>query len=435
MTRPASRIRFTRALCTLILLGAAAASAGGQAAGSALHDFGPDPLAVNLAATAEPLSLEDLVEGAIVFSGPTDAQRAAAAQGLQAVIAAFRRQAAGVTDARSLGELALSFLHDSVLRRYSSPAAGVDSALSTGDYNCVSSAVLYFILARSVGLPVGAVRTSDHVFCTVGVGPGRVDVETTNRYGFEPGTRREFSDTFGTVTGFTYVPPASYSERHAIGEKELLALILHDRVSAAVGRADHLGATTIAMTEWTLAPSDLSRSALVTSTGNAAAALGMADRFPDAFDLLSRVEGALGAQADLSRRRTELAHNWVVALAEDGDLDGADALLGDPARVRYLEPADASDLAVWIVQLRGEQPVLRGDYQAAADIITAGLARLGAVSELLRALEAYSHNAFAQLYNAKRFAEAKHAVDAALARYPDSRLLRQDLDLAAKALR
>jgi hypothetical protein len=376
------------------------------------------------------------VPALVASAAPAGAQSAeppVAGARLQATVDSFRRQAAGTSDARELAERALAFLHDNVLRRYAPLAARVDSALATGEYNCVSSAVLYLILARSVGLPVGAARTADHVLCVVDVAGSRVDVETTNRYGFDPGTRKEFTDTFGAVTGFSYVPPTDYRARQAIGEKGLLALILHDRVSLLIDRGRHLEAIGPAMAEWTLAPSELSRGALVTSIGNAAASLGMARRFSEACDLLGQAIGAIGPEPALQKRRAEITHNWIVALAETGELDAAEALLADPSRASLLDAADRGSLGAWTVELRAEGAARRGDYQAAADLVAAGLARLGSSAELLQAFEAYSHNLFARAWNARRFAEARACVDAALAIYPESRLLRQDRDLAAKA--
>ena len=429
---PAAR-HLSRALAVPALL-AAAALAGAQAPDPPVFaQLSPDPLAANLAVTAEPLPLADLEQAGIVFSGATESEQPAVAQRLQSLVDGFRRQTTGVTDARTLGEQALVFLHANVLTRYAPLAARVDAALATGEYNCVSSAVLYLILARSVGLPVRAARTSDHVLCVVEADGRRVDVETTNRYGFDPGTRKEFTDTFGAVTGFTYVPPTNYRARQDIGEKELLSLILHDRVSLLVDRGQHLAAIGPAMTEWTLAPSELSHGAMVTSISNAASSLAMARRFAEACDLLARSAEAIGAEPALEKRRGEITHNWVVALAESGELDAADALLADPARASFLEDSDRGSLAAWIIELRAEAPARRGDYQAAADLIAAGLARLGANAELLHAFETYSHNVFARAYNARRFAEARAAADAALARYPGSRLLQQDRDLAAKA--
>ena len=45
------------------------------------------------------------------------------------------------------------------------------------------------------------------------------------------------------------------------------------------------------------------------------------------------------------------------------------------------------------------------------------------------------HNAFAQLFNAKKLTNAKSVLDQGIAAYPESRMFQQDLELLKKAQR
>ena len=134
---------------------------------------------------------------------------AAAKDRLSALLLKFRDEVADVSDQAALAERALTFLHKNLFTTYSVQQTRVDTALETGVYNCVSSAVLYLILARSVGLSVGGVRTADHAFCSVLVNGQQIDVETTNPFGFNPGAKKDFTDSFGKVTGFTMFRPGT----------------------------------------------------------------------------------------------------------------------------------------------------------------------------------------------------------------------------------
>ena len=87
------------------------------------------------------------------------------------------------------------------------------------------------VLAKSVGLDVEGVMTRNHAFVTVAAGAERIDVETTNRFGFDPGNRRDFHDAFGRTTGFAYVPAGNYRDRTAISPVELISLILSNRIA------------------------------------------------------------------------------------------------------------------------------------------------------------------------------------------------------------
>ncbi|MDR2808363.1 MAG: hypothetical protein LBB43_05065 [Spirochaetaceae bacterium] len=137
-------------------------------------------------------------------------------------------------DITQRGEYILSYLYKTLLKSYSERQTRVDIAVGSGDYNCVSSAVLYSIFARAAGLDVRAVVTQDHAFVTLNAGsaasPKLIDVETTSEYGFNPGSKKEFLDSFGR-TGFVYSEPGNYKDRAAISSFELASLILTNRIS------------------------------------------------------------------------------------------------------------------------------------------------------------------------------------------------------------
>ena len=178
---------------------------------------------------------QDLIDIALRASG---AERSARNQGAapyrEIVIAAAEELRASPElprDKRARGEYVLGFTHKKFLKRYVENQTRLDEIINTGRYNCVSSAVLYAILAAAVDLDVRGVMTRDHAFATVDIGTEIIDVETTNPYGFDPGSRREFHDAFGKLTGFAYVPSRNYRDRAAISLLELCSLILSNRIA------------------------------------------------------------------------------------------------------------------------------------------------------------------------------------------------------------
>ena len=114
--------------------------------------------------------------------------------------------------------------------------------------------------------------------------------------------------------------------------------------------------------------------------------------------------------------------------SEDGD---------GPMRVMKaaLDDADWTNLSVVVVQQRAQAEVEMGGYLAAAGIVNDAMTRLGRIQPLLQTYEAYMHNAFAQLYNAKKIANAKAVIDQGIAAYPESKMFQQDLELLKKAQR
>jgi tetratricopeptide (TPR) repeat protein len=135
------------------------------------------------------------------------------------------------SEEKDRAEYILKFMHKNILKSYSIYQTRIDTLLTTGRYNCVSSAVLYMIFCQSLGINTKGVMTRDHAFITIPAGQTNVDVETTNAYGFDPGNRKEFHDQFGKATGFSYVPAQNYRDRQTISQIELVSLILNNRVA------------------------------------------------------------------------------------------------------------------------------------------------------------------------------------------------------------
>ena len=69
---------------------------------------------------------------------------------------------------------------------YDFDQARVTGIFATGRYNCLSSAMLFAVLARAFGLPVRGVVVPTHVFIELGAPGARVvEVETTSSTGFD----------------------------------------------------------------------------------------------------------------------------------------------------------------------------------------------------------------------------------------------------------
>jgi tetratricopeptide (TPR) repeat protein len=197
-------------------------------------------------------SWEDLAEISLWASGAEPG--AAAGRGkvsfleiIRSAAAEFAADPALPGDEKRRGEYLLGFLHKKFLKSYSLQQTRLDTVLVNGRYNCVSSAVLYLILARSSGLDARGVMTRDHAFVSLRVDGENIDVETTNPYGFDPGNRKEFHDQFGRLTGFAYVPAGNYRDRVFISPLELISLILSNRIADLESRGRFAEAVPLAI--------------------------------------------------------------------------------------------------------------------------------------------------------------------------------------------
>lgn len=108
-----------------------------------------------------------------------------------------------IRDERARGASLLQKMHQYFLRADEhSPLAGYDEdqsrlseLLRTGVYNCISSALLYLVLAETAGLSTAGVIMPSHAFVQVTLADGRVaDVETTAADGFDVVRNKAFFD-------------------------------------------------------------------------------------------------------------------------------------------------------------------------------------------------------------------------------------------------
>jgi hypothetical protein len=157
--------------------------------------------------------------------------------------------------------------------------------------------------------------------------------------------------------------------------------------------------------------------------------------FSEAVQFADAVRASFGGIVAIDQSRQDMYHNWAVSLLDDQQYSDAEALLAQPAARTSLDDSDWTALSVALVQRQAQQEGDNDGAMAAAEVVAAGMKKLGRQPVLLQTYEAYVHNAFALLYNARRPVDAKAVIDQGLQVYPDSRMLLQDLDLAKKALR
>jgi len=191
----------------------------------------PDPKAYDyhrLITRKANLSWTELAEISLWASGNlTDANL----EKIRTAVESLKKAGNLPSSAGEKAEFILTYMHRNILKSYSLYQTKIDTIFSNGSYNCVSSAVLYMILCTSAGIDVNGVVTKDHALAMVHINGEDIDVETTNRYGFDPGNRKEFHDQFGKTTGFAYVPARNYRDRQTISKIELISLIFANRIS------------------------------------------------------------------------------------------------------------------------------------------------------------------------------------------------------------
>ncbi|MDR2740829.1 MAG: hypothetical protein LBB98_01570 [Treponema sp.] len=396
---------------------------------------------------------------------------------------------------RERGEYVLTFMYDRFLKTYSTHQTRVDEIFNSGRYNCVSSAVLYTIFAVSAGLDVRGVMTRDHAFVTVNMGKESIDVETTNPYGFDPGSRKEFHDNFGQLTGFAYVPARNYRDRVSLSPLELISLILSNRIVNLEAQKRFGEAVPLALTRAQLL--SLRKTPVVSPL--------FADPEQDALDRIYNFGISLvrAGQEEEALRWAALASRWfpgkdhweefistavnnlMIKLIRNRRLDDARSLLTAQApllssgsfaqlnlqitdaelvqqstRIRTVKDAEACIRAINEAEARAGLPRARaeemrtvvfihegeilaaaGDLQGAISFLEDVIRQYGRNSRLDEALGVFRsnrvaevHNQFARLFNRGAYDEALRILRAGLEEFPNNRQLRTDLAHAQKML-
>ncbi len=441
----------------------------------------PEPFFLSIGEAIEPLPLDMLIDASLRASGSEDPE--ASVDTIHRLIEKLQGEIAGERDERQKAEYVLTFLHDNLFVLYDEYQTEIDQTLTDGTFNCVSSAVLYMIFSRSVGLRVTGISTRDHAFCSVLLPGARVDVETTTVYGFEPGKKKEFQDAFGNVTGFSYVPPSNYAARRELSERELIALILQNRISLLETQKRYDEALELAVDRFAMAPNDLTEDHLYRGAINYAALLNERREYKDAIEFLSRFVDTYGSSESVRDIYGILHYNQVVTLIRaDAFTEAIDTMneLEAPGWIKadvlrdlrsqvaerilakelpvltsdegfqllsglrddgLLSPERYIDFAVMLVSTEADALASAGEYLAAAAIIENAMQTFGQDRRLEKARAAYrynfavdAHNAFAQTFNEGRYDEAKALLEEASKKAPDSDLLRRDMMLLEKQL-
>lgn len=125
-----------------------------------------------------------LAEAALIASGVDDAHLEAAKKKLAESTKTARAQAKTQTSAKKRGDKLLKVLHETVLARYKETQSDVSLVVDSGEFNCLSSAVVFLIAAEGLVDNPRGMLSKTHAFARVDLDARPADVETTTKNGF-----------------------------------------------------------------------------------------------------------------------------------------------------------------------------------------------------------------------------------------------------------
>ena len=436
----------------------------------------PRSAIMKLAAVESPLSLNALLNASLLLSGVQDGELEKYREALQKIVRQIPRNIQEEEDDYRKGELLLNHIHHEYLTHYQEWQTRIDLLIDNGSFNCVSSAIFYLILGRSLGLSIKGIITSDHAFCIISTDTGPIDVETTNPYGFEPGKQREFENVFGQ-TGFSYVPPGNYKDRIEIDDKELLGLIIQNRISTLEERGQFEPALELAVDRYWFDQNLTNKTELIRELNNYLALLNQQGRYREALDYLEQFDKRYQWNEEYRDITYTLVYNGIISNLEKQNHEGAKSLLtlwnssleSEKARelhsmiskaevlfkiqtcsfeegVALLEDSLEEEAITFEVYREGIAFIFgkkaaslgkEGQFLQALACIEDAISRVGQYPGLIQARDVFRHNytatihnRFADLYNAGKYEEAINVLREGLTMVPGNQILDRDLKQA-----
>lgn len=420
----------------------------------------PKPLPAPAAPSRAPAApTGDLTELALLESGYPEAALPQAKRRLAERLAPVIARASQAEGSEARGRALLSALYaDGLLKRYRADASTLKDILQSGDYNCVSSALLYALTADRLGLDVRAELLPTHARALLllpsDTGPRPVVVETTSPEGFRPSAavlKQVRAQAVGSQEGRAVVAKGGAR----VELRGLIATMVVNRGSLAeeanrLTEAEQLYAQAEALAGGALLADVLraQRAALLSQLAAAEFAAGLRsktdapDHLERAFSTLSRA-AALKPEPPLS---ATVEHNLRVvgerllaAEARRGKLTPLRAL-GARLEAAPLSPQDRAGLTAHRLSHETRLLAEAGRYAEAVDAVDRARALpLGPKDEPLR--EVLEQNRVATLRRAAQRAAQRGDYEAALrqlrraetAAHPDLSRDRRELALVAGA--
>jgi tetratricopeptide (TPR) repeat protein len=330
-------------------------------------------------ARAGRLAKWSFAEAALLASGVTDAAaRRTYLAKIDDIVAQARKATAGAPSPRAKGEKLLQFLHEGPMAKgYESNQTLLSTVLDAGTYNCVSSAVLYNVVAGRLGLEARAVEIPGHVYSVLYADGKPTDVETTNAHGFDP-ANPEQREKLRKEKGITVRAGTHAAKGRELRDLGLAAVIWANR-SASLAQAKRYHEAALAgFRALSLDPES------PTALENARAALtnGCGHLSGEGQHEQAERLGGVGLELDPSNNSLRNNHvlaclGWAESLRASGQEDGALAVLRRVAdRAPKDHKKDYLELQARLYTRPGEELAKAGAWDKALALAEGGLSKI-----------------------------------------------------------
>lgn len=136
-----------------------------------------------------------------------------------------------------ISEEILIALHNIVLKKYNPYSFKISDTIETNEYSCVSSTILYTIFLKKYNFSFAPIETDEHLFVKIFLNNKSIDVETTSRYGYNVGSKKELYDITGNLIGSIIIPKKEYSSDGIIDIKKMLSIVYYNKYNELINLA------------------------------------------------------------------------------------------------------------------------------------------------------------------------------------------------------
>lgn len=336
-------------------------------------------------------------------------------------------------------ELIMKVMYDNVLSNYSRRQTKLSVMFKTGNYNCVSSSLLFLALAKDCGLDARIQETSVHAFITVYTKDGqKFDVETTNPAGVNPGEKKMISQNSSGSKKYTIVPKTYYSNRVEISDRKAVTLPAKNICAELSDRNEFEKGIPLAASVYEFVTKEKAavRKDYDAICANFAAYANQNRQYEAALKLLRAVMGHYGKSDLLVRNYNDIAYNAVAESCNINDFKNARNLL--VSYNYYLTEKTTQEIIDMIFEsekLEEIQDLMhQNKFLEAAKLADEALLRQSQNQQFKKAKSnsLYNHgvtvhNQVVPLLNNKEYKEALQILENALKDNPENQMIREDI--------
>lgn len=312
------------------------------------------------------LSDTELIHSAMEFSECSPEEEKQILEKYNSIKTRVMKLAETESSEEKLGEQILLLMYENILNQYKRNETTMQAAFLNGTYNCVSASVIFMALAKAANLNTTGQITPNHAFCTLKTENKTIDVETTNPYGFNPGTKKQLPSANNSVK-YAVVPARYYRARKEAGDRMFVSLIAKNLCSTYNDKNNFTKAVPLACkrADFLNGASDQEQNAalddLYLLCSNYAALLSRSGQSRNALDWLDTVFEKRGYNASLLKTYNDIAYNTAAELCNKGQYKTAALIL--ESRKSYLTSANINEIEHMVIatELNEETKPLAAD--------------------------------------------------------------------------